>query len=274
MKDFFKRFENINEMVSYLDNAEVTDTFRNSEHSKYTDASFYGYNSYEQAREMLLNGDKELQKHLRGTAKLDINVPATTTRKKMVTRVVGFMPHVPNYLAGVPNNMVWVEEKKIHEPIITVVYNIGCLGSNSMEKVTMVSARIMSAIMSAERKGYRINLFVASAQTEGQQACGMLVKIKDSGQHIDTLKMALPMISPAMNRRFGFRFRETMKGLSSGWRCGYGSSMDSYEFRAFLDRQNFKYDIAIAYESVKSIRNQEELERMFVDAANKIKNKH
>ena len=274
MKDFFKRFESVNALVTYLDNAQVTDTFRGHEHSKSSDSSFYGYDSYEQARKMLLNGDKELQKHLRGTAKLDINVPSTATRKKMVTRAVGFMPHVPNFLAGVPNNMVWVEEKKIQEPVITIIYNIGCLGSSSCEQVTMVSARIMSAIMSAERKGYRINLYAASAQTQGSQACGLICKIKDSGQHIDTLKMAVPMISPAMNRRFGFRFRETMNGLNSGWRCGYGSSMDSYEFRDFLDRQNFKYDIAIAYESVKSIRNQEELERMFIDAAKAIKQKH
>lgn len=274
MKDFFKRFESVTALVTYLDNAQVTETFRGHEHSKSSDASFYGYDSYEQARERILNGDSQLAKRLRGTAKLDINVPSTATRKKMVTRVVGFMPHVPNFLAGVPNNMVFVEEKKIQEPVITIIYNIGCLGSSSCEQVTIVSARIMSAIMSAERKGYRINLYAASAQTQGSQACGLICKIKDSGQHIDTLKMAVPMISPAMNRRFGFRFRETMNGLSSGWRCGYGSSMDSYEFRAFLDRQNFKYDIAIAYESVKSIRNQEELERMFIDAAKAIKQKH
>ena len=80
MKDFFKRFESVNALVTYLDNAQVTDTFRGHEHSKSSDSSFYGYDSYEQARKMLLNGDKELQKHLRGTAKLDINVPSTATR--------------------------------------------------------------------------------------------------------------------------------------------------------------------------------------------------
>ena len=274
MADFFKRFESITSLMTYLDTTPITDTFRGCCHSEYSDSKFYGYESYSEAREKMLNGDKELAKKLRGTAKLDINVPATGTKKRMVTRVVGFMPHVPNFLAGVPNNMVWVEEKKITEPVITIVYNIGCLGSSSGDKVTMVSARIMSAIMSAERKGYRINLYVASAQTEGSQECGFVCKIKDSGQHIDTLKMAVPMISPAMNRRFGFRFRETMKGLKSSWKYGYGSSMGNYTFRAFLDRQNFKYDIAIAYESVKNISNQEELERMFIDAAKAIKQKH
>ena len=272
--DFFKRFESVNQMVAYLDSTPVTPLFAGAQSSMKNDASFYGYNSYEEARGMLLNGDKELQKKLRGTSKLDINVPAMGTKKKMVTRVAGFMPHVPNFLAGVPNNMIWVEEQKIQQKVITIIYNVGCLGSSSGDEVTKVSARIMSAIMSVERKGYRVNLYAASAQENGSQNCGFICKIKESGQHIDTLKMALPMISPAMNRRFGFRFRETMPGLSSSWKFGYGSSMGTDEFRRFLDRQNFKYDIAIAYESVKSIKNQEELENMFIAATKNIKNKH
>lgn len=276
MKDFFKKFNSINEMVSYLDNAEVSTTFKGSWLSSQSVGNIAekGYETYAEAREKILHGDALLAKKLRGTEKLDINIPCTGTKKKMCTGVAGFMPHVPNFLAGVPNNMIFVQEKKVKQPIITIVYNIGCLSGSSGELVTKVSARIMSAIMSAERKGYRVNLYVASAQTEWQEACGMLVKIKDSGQHIDTLKMALPMISPAMNRRFGFRFRETMEGLSSGWVGGYGSSMSTGETQRFLDRQGVKYDVCIAFESVKHINSVEELERMFVDAANKTKNKH
>ena len=274
--DYFKKFESVNALVTYLDNAEVQPNFKWRQASTSTyDPSHYGYNSYEEARNMLLVGDKELQKKLRGTSKLDINVPENTgIRKRMVTRVSGFAPHVPNFLAGVPNNMLWVEEKKISEPVITIIYNIGCLGGSSGSTVTMVSARIMSAIMSVERKGYRVNLYAASAQDEDDEHCGFIVKIKDSGQHIDTLKMALPMISPAMNRRFGFRFRETMPGLSSSWVGGYGKSMGTENFKKFLDRQGFKYDVALAFESVKHIKNQEQLENIFIESTKQIKQKH
>lgn len=263
-------------MVTYLDNAEVSSTFRGEYLSSQStsDPEWRGYDSYKQAREMILKGDANLAKKLRGTEKLDINIPCTGTKKKMCTGVAGFMPHVPNFLAGVPNNMIWVQEKKVSQPVITVVYNIGCLGNSSGDLVLQVSARIMSAIMSAERKGYRINLYVASAQTQGSQCCGLVCKIKDSDQHIDTLKMAVPMISPAMNRRFGFRFRETMKGLSHGWVDGYGSSMGTYETQQFLNRQNFKYDVCLAFESVKHIKNVEELEKIFIESTRTIKNNH
>lgn len=268
-----RQFNSINDMVRYLDNARISSTWQYSTQSSQSldDPEWRGYNSYDEAREKILHGDKELATKLRGTEKLDINIPVTGTRRKITTAVAGFAPHVPNYLAGVPNNMLWVTEKKAKSPVLTIVYNIGCLGSSSGEQVTAVSARIMSAIMSAERNGYRINLWVASSQSCCGEKCGFVCKIKEAGQHIDTLKMALPMISPAINRRFGFRFRETMEGLGSHWTGGYGHSMDTQALENWLHENQFKYDVAFAYESVKNISNVEQLEKLFLDAANKLK---
>ena len=275
-KSFFKQFNSINELIRTLDAAQTSSGWGSCESHDTSDPEHYGYNSYEEARSMILRGDNELARQLRGTEKLNINIPVTGMRRKICTRVAGFAPHVPNYIVGVPNDMLWVEEKKAKSPVLTIVYNIGCLAGSSGSLVTKVSARIMSAIMSAERKGYRINLFVASAQHESDsnEDAGFICKIKDAGQHIDTLKMALPMISPAMNRRFGFRFRETLEGLSVyDWRYGYGASMETSQLENWLKHHGFKYDVALAFESVKYISSVEELEKIFVDAANKIKNK-
>lgn len=273
-KSFFKQFNSINELIRTLDAAKTSSGWGRCLSQSTDDPDHDGYDSYEEARSMILRGDNELAKQLRGTEKLNINIPVTGTRRKMCTRVAGFAPHVPNYIAGVPNNMLWVEEKKARSPVLTIVYNIGCLAGSSGSLVTKVSARIMSAIMSAERKGYRINLFVASAQHESNEDAGFICKIKDAGQHIDTLKMALPMISPAMNRRFGFRFRETLEGISvSSWRYRYGASVETDKLENWLKHHGFKYDVALAFESVKYISSVEELEKIFVDAANKIKNK-
>ena len=273
-KSFVKQFNSINELIRTLDNAKTSKGWGSCLSHDTSDPEHDGYNSYEEARSMILRGDNELAKQLRGTEKLNINIPVTGMRRKICTRVAGFAPHVPNYIVGVPNDMLWVEEKKAKSPVLTIVYNIGCLSGSSGSLVTKVSARIMSAIMSAERKGYRINLFVASAQHESNEDAGFICKIKDAGQHIDTLKMALPMISPAMNRRFGFRFRETLEGLSVyNWRYGYGASMETDKLENWLKHHGFKYDVALAFESVKYISSVEELEKIFVDAANKIKNK-
>lgn len=275
-KSFFKQFNSINELIRTLDNAKTSEGWGSCSSQRTDDPENDGYDSYEEARSMILRGDNELAKQLRGTEKLNINIPVTGMRRKICTRVAGFAPHVPNYIVGMPNDMLWVEEKKAQSPVLTIVYNIGCLAGSSGSLVTKVSARIMSAIMSAERKGYRINLFIASAQHESDcnEDAGFICKIKDAGQHIDTIKMALPMISPAMNRRFGFRFRETLEGISvCSWRYGYGESMSASQLENWLKHHGFKYDVALAFESVKYISSVEELEKIFVDAANKIKNK-
>ena len=97
------------------------------------------------------------------------------------------------------------------------------------------------------------------------------MKIKDSGQHMDVLKMALPMMSRAMNRRFGFRFRETMTGLKRAWANGYGSSLRGTDFCDFLNDNGVKYDVALSAMDVLKIRTIEELERYFEKQAAALK---
>lgn len=275
MKYFTKKFENITAMATYLDNAATQPKFVGCCESQSSDASFYGYESYEQAREKLILGDDELAKLVKFTDKLDINAVGMATRKKMVTRVAGFAPHVPNFIAGVPNNMIWVEEKKVQRKVITIVYNVGCSGDRDAEEVAHTSARLFSAIMSLERKGYRLNLYVASAQEKSSQRTCMLVKIKEAGQHMDVLKMCLPMISPAMNRRFGFRYRETMPGLKECWVGGYGRSLRGDEFKQTLDDNNVKYDIAIASQDIRNVESVDELVALFENQVkNKLRNKN
>lgn len=90
---------------------------------------------------------------------------------------------------------------------------------------------------------------------------------------MDTLKMALPMISPAMNRRFGFRYRETVEGLTSSWIGGYGRSLKGDDFNDFLDKNLVKYDIAIAFMDIMKLSSVEELEKFFEKKAAEIKKK-
>ena len=274
---FFKKFEGINALVSYLDNTPTSSTFDGKSLSSQneTDPAWYGYNNYEEARDLLLRGDAKLAKKVYTTGNLNMKAPMTGVRNRVVTRVAGFAPHVPNYIAGAPDNMLFVEKKKQVAPVVTIVYNVGVAGGVSGRTIETASARLLSAICSLERKNIRCNLYIASAQksSDESQRCGLLVKIKDAGQYMDTLKMALPMISPAMNRRFGFRFRETMEGLSSNWVGRYGHSLRGKEFNAFLDDNRVKYDIAIAFMDIMELSTVEELEKFFEKKAAEIKKK-
>lgn len=267
-KDIYKEFRGINEFVDFLD--------KNHEFSRWTlyastyDPSWYGTENYEEAKEKVLRGDDILAKELRGCDKLDIHIPTTGTRKRMMTGVVGFMPHVPNYLAGVPNNMIFVKEKPVKNKVIKVMYGCNTLCDVSAEEIRMVSARVMSSIMALERKGYRVELWSVNCaelcHRKVSKYAGFSVKIKDAGQHIDVLKMAFPFLSASWNRRFAFRFREEYANWDS-----MGSSVYGDELRSYLQRCNVKYDVALSFYDAQNIRTREELEELFVKSANKIK---
>lgn len=269
-RKFFRSFGSIGALVRYLDNATVQPYFVDAGcSSQKTGNEYYGYDSYEDARKFLLYGDKDLAKSVFSTDKLNMSCENTRPTMRVFESVAGIAPHVPNYIAGVPNSMIMAEMVEVPAPVITVVYNIGVLGSVSAEEIKEASARVLSAIMSLEKQGIQVNLYVASAQTEGSQRCGFLVKIKNNGQYIDPLKMAVPMISPAMNRRFGFRYRETMPGLNKGWSDGYGSSMYIEDFRKWLNDMGVQYDCALTFMDVRNVSSVQELERLFIEGAKK-----
>lgn len=264
-RECFKQFGSIADMFKYLDSfGEVTEY--NSEAGDLSNPTWHASTSYDEARSRCIKGDDKLAKMLRGSDKLDIHVPSTGTRKRMMTGVAGFAPHVPNFLAGVPNNMIFVKEQKIQKKVITVMYGCNTLGSVEPDEIAKVSARVLSCIMSMERKGYRINLYAVNAAEQGGVKSGFSVKIKDSGQHIDVLKCAFPMLSAAWNRRFAFRYREVASNFSEGM----GRSMYGYDLRSFLDKHNIKYDIALNYYDAAKVKTVEELEKLFEKSANKL----
>ena len=81
--------------------------------------------------------------------------------------------------------------------------------------------------------------------------------------------MAVPMISPAMNRRFGFRYRETMPSLKKSWAGGYGISMSGDGFKRWLNDMGVQYDCALSFMDALGCETVGELEKLFKDGAQK-----
>lgn len=257
-KSDFVCYNSIAEMVEHL-GSEEGGYNSNSEWNE----EWYGTKTYKEAEERIIKGDDELAKMLRGSDKLDIHMPSTGVQKRIVTRVAGFAPHVPNFLTGIPNNMLWVEEKKVAKKVLTVIYGCNTYGDETAEEIVKVSARVVSCIMSLERKGYRVNLYASNVADSGSKRTGFITKLKDSGQHIDVLKMAFPLLSAAWNRRFGFRFREMC-----GW-SDVGGSLQGYALRSWLKENNVKYDVALSFYDAKDIKTVEELEKLFTTCIKK-----
>lgn len=97
-----------------------------------------------------------------------------------------------------------------------------------------------------ELYGYRVELnlllFTGGVGTENALC---KIQLKDWKQPLDLLKLSFPVTSPAMFRRFGFKWLETVPDLTSGdFRNGYGRHIDKDEAKAELRRTGIKIDNA------------------------------
>lgn len=216
MKYIIKKFDNIHQYQTYLDNG-TPNTGVTRECSKTGSYGFTKTNGYEHANRLLKTGDREIAKQIEESGIYTTNkrVFATRPRAKMVQSVGGFMPNVPAYLAGAKKQMWQIKKKPVKQRVITVLYNCATCYATSAETIIKTSAMLLSAIMRIEGSGTKVNLYYCNlAEAPNQYQCfGPVIKIKDSGQYMDVLKMCYPLVHPSMMRRHFFRFEEVTDGV-------------------------------------------------------------
>lgn len=261
MKDYiFRKYNTVGEFSNTLRNAKIQKYFEDN--LKYggstgDSVSFYGTKTYEEADNLLLYGDKNLQKKIEaaGVQKMRDKIRFNGLRKQLYTSVVGFAPNVPAYIAGTPNSMINQRTIKTRQRVITIMYNSSVHGGVSADSIITATSQMISAIMLIEASGVRVSLYcgelVRCRCTE--QKFGWLLKVKDSGTKLDTLKMSYPLAHPSMLRRHGFRAVETASGVVREYaENGYGypitNENDSFDFLKKCHVNNI--DKVLCYNSI------------------------
>lgn len=217
MKNIYKKFDNVQQFYNYIATGETQQGMReDSMREVATTDTWTTTENLTQANELFSNGDEKNAALIEsaGLAKERVKIRTTADRRQLYASQVGFMPHVPNYVAGVPCNMINERRIKVKQKVINLVYNISVGGSISGVSMRDVAVKMLSAILRAEAQGVRINLYVCDISDCDVQQIGWLLRIKSSGQHLDVLKTAYPLINPSMLRRHSFRFTEITKGVS------------------------------------------------------------
>lgn len=232
MKYIIKKFDNIHQYQTYLDNGTLNDGVTR-ESSKTGSYHFTHTDDYDHANHLMKTGDREIAEQIEETGIYTTNkrVFATRPRAKMVQSVGGFMPNVPAYLAGAKKQMWQMKKKPVKQRVITVFYNCSTCGSTSADEIVKTSAQLLSAIMQIEGTGTKVNLYYANLAKSDGQCVGPVIKIKDSGQYMDVLKMCYPLVHPSMMRRHFFRFEEVTDGVSRRLpNGGYGHPVCQREY--------------------------------------------
>ena len=222
-----EHFNSISEMLSVICSRPNNYVMKGQECSRTGDEDFTGTKSWNEAMNLYQYGYTEVLEEIKKGTTAVTGTLAPVQRNKIVNDVIGYAPHVPNAILGLPNSMIGMKKVPQKVKTVSIVYKMTANAREHKETFTKAGIALLSAINMLELSGIRVSLKLcfecAKADNEFSFAT---VKLKDYSEHLDIQKLCFPVAHPSMFRRFGFKWLETCEGMEdTSWRCGYGRSL-------------------------------------------------
>jgi hypothetical protein len=231
-KVVFENFKTINSLLSTMEDRPIRNrAFKNkeslaSQRQEIGDKSpWSGTSTFNEAMEIMQEGYKDPLEKMK-KAILKIGNMEKGNRPKMKNDFVGFVPHVPHTIMGLPMTMI-NKEKQVHKSkTIHLIYSYGA--SSKVKPNDMITGGInfISLVNSLEKQGYRVKIDLISSFTTDRTLASMSITVKDYGQKLNLLKLTFPLVHPAMFRRIAFKWIETTPELKDeNITFGYGTPL-------------------------------------------------
>lgn len=224
-----EHFNSISEMLNVICSRPNNSVMKSQNSSKEGSKSFTGTKSWDEAMNLYQYGYTDILENVKkGTAAVT-GKQSPVNRNKIVNDVIGYAPHVPNAILGLPNSMIGMKKVPQKVKTVSIIYKSTANCDEKAETFTKAGIALLSAINMLELSGIRVNLKLCfeCAKYESEYSFAT-VKIKDYREHLDIQKLCFPVAHPSMFRRFGFKWLETCEGMeNSGWSWGYGQSLMS-----------------------------------------------
>ena len=219
-KVIFNKFNSVEEFSNWLQVTPQTAAGKKFDYSNEISKSnteFTGTESFEEAQHLLKYGDKVNADKITATIrKIKAQGKGNATRNKLYNSPCGFLPIVPKVLAGEPENMLAIKKQRYNSTkVINIAYNVAVDCTRTTEDLIETAAKVANVIASLEKNGYRVNLYAYSCGRDLRfNYYSLLVKIKDSGKYLDTLRIAYALVNPSFYRRHVFGYMERLKGFN------------------------------------------------------------
>lgn len=221
-----ERFDSITEFVGVIGKRQPNTVFSGRELSSETGTSdFTLTESYDESISLLMNGYKEGLNKLTASTGSRISRTSKVHKNLPTTGVVGYTPHIPNAITGVPQSMITSKPVEQKAKVVTILYNIVDCGSTDANRFITAGRNLLEVIMRLELNGYRVGLKVIMSfcSRSNEQNAFCIVQIKHHRQPSNPLKIAYPLLHPSYFRRQGFRWLETCPGVTNNqFSGGYG----------------------------------------------------
>ena len=217
-KVIFNKFNSVEEFSNWLQVTPQTEKGKELNRSMAISemrTRFTGTQSFDEAQNLLKCGDKENADKITATIrKIKAQGKGNEIRNKLYNSPCGFMPIVPKVLTGDPQNMLTIRKERYNSTkVLNIAYNVSIDCEVEAEEIIETAAKVANVIASLEQNGYRVNLYVYDCSKGLRNTIStLLIKIKDSGKYLDTLRIAYPLINPSFLRRHIFAYLERLKG--------------------------------------------------------------
>ena len=208
-KDFLEKFESISEFQRAINTREVHEFYKDILSSENATKTFTGTESYEEAENLLSYGDKSIAAKL-----VECNGKRMNEAKKstIYNSPVGFVPNIPNYLSGRPDNMFAVKTQTYKScKVLNVCVNSAVSCNVTTKDIIAFNQKLLNVVYTLEKRGYRLNLYVGVvaefSKSSNIGAC--FIKVKDSGKLMNVTNVAYPLCNASFLRRHFFKWVET-----------------------------------------------------------------
>ena len=236
-----ERFDSLTSYASVIAKRKPNTVFcSRSLASKTGDKDFTLTASYEDSLALMMTGyKKEGLKNLTVSQGARVTHTSHVTKNLPTTDVVGYIPHIPNAITGIPQSMISTKPTEQKAKVVSILYDMGSNAGTDAEHFVAAGRKLLEVIMTLELQGYRVGLKILTSFCEDSQKAFCIVKVKDHRQQINPLKVAYPLLHPSFFRRQGFRWLETSPAVTcSGFSCGYGHVL-RYSFKTVSERREY-----------------------------------
>ena len=240
------------------------------------DSSFSRVRSYHEAVQLMREGYTDiLSKIEEGTSNSMKQLQEQYQRKKSIltSNFSGTSPSVPRHLMGLPDAMLNREATPKKTKTLHIVYATHAPWFVKGDTFIKAGTALLSAIQLIENSGVSVKLdciFYAGMVKGGSEEIVFgVVPLKDYADRLNLQKLCFPIAHPAMLRRIGFRFLETVPALRNpDFPSSYGLIMSNYEIA-----RTFKTNSKVVIINVDTISglnyNVEQVINYIKDAAEK-----
>ena len=227
-----EHYDSIYDFLKVSKRRSNNNTMRGLTSSENTDShNWYGTSSYKEAEKIFANGYTDvLQQVLDGVAQSEkINAELSNVPKIIPKNsIVGYVPNVPNAIIGIPESMINTSRVVNKVKTINVLYSSTVNGGVECDTIIKAGIAFLTAVKIIEKGGIFVNLDCSGLITTTSKEVAMAtIKLKSFHERLDIQKLCFPLIHPSMERRFGFKWLETVPNLTdTKFRDGYGRSID------------------------------------------------